>query len=272
MEEIEGDDEGATAAAAVTSGLLQAKEEVNGRRNERPREPWKGMYVKSIVYAGLDAIVTCFSLISSISAAHRSSAVDVLVLGIANLVADAISMGFGDFVSSSTEKEVSAEERAVTKWDVINNIRPQKLELLHQYQSLGMGTDDATTVVNIFAKYKDILVDEKMMAEKGMVPPDESDKPWKNGLVTFIAFVVFGSAPLLSFIILIPFTNSDTLKFVGACVLSVLALGFLGIAKAKIAGQNYVLSASITIFNGAIAAAAAYALGWILRNVAGLED
>ncbi|KAK0580448.1 hypothetical protein LWI29_002069 [Acer saccharum] len=256
MEEIEGDDEGAIAR------LLQAEGKVNGRRNERPREPWKGMYVKSIVYAGLDAIVTCFSLISSISASHSSSAVNVLVLGVANLVADAISMGFGDFVSSSTEKEVEAEERAVTKWDVTNNIRPQKLELLYQYESLGMDI-----VVNIFAKYKDILVDEKTTAGT-----DESEKPWKNGLVTFLAFLVFGSAPLLSFIILIPFTNSDTLKFVGACVLSVLALGFLGIAKAKIAGQNYVFSASITILNGAIAAAAAYTLGWILRNVAGLED
>ncbi|KAK3194908.1 hypothetical protein Dsin_026218 [Dipteronia sinensis] len=252
---------------APPPGCYRQRREVNGRRNERPREPWKGMYVKSIVYAGLDAIITCFSLISSISAAQRSSAVDVLVLGVANLVADAISMGFGDFVSSGTEKEVVAEERAVTKWDVTNNIRPQKLELLHQYQSLGMDIDDATTVVNIFAKYKDILVDEKMTAEL-----DESEKPWKNGLVTFLAFLVFGSAPLLSFIILIPFTNSDTLKFVGACVLSVLALGFLGIAKAKIAGQNYVFSASITILNGAIAAAAAYTLGWILRNVAGLED
>lgn len=40
---------------------------------ERPKGPWKGDYVKSIVYAGLDAIVTCFALISSISAGHLSS-------------------------------------------------------------------------------------------------------------------------------------------------------------------------------------------------------
>ncbi|KAL5796284.1 hypothetical protein ACOSQ2_001104 [Xanthoceras sorbifolium] len=273
MDEIEGDE----GAAEATARLLQAEggdieenEEINGR-NERPREPWKGVYVKSIVYAGLDAIVTCFSLISSISAARHSSA-DVLVLGFANLVADGISMGFGDFVSSSTEKEVAAEERAVIGWDVTNNSRPEQLDLLHQYQALGMDINDAATVVSIFTKYKDILVDEKMTVEKGMLPPNGSDKPWKNGLVTFAAFLMFGSAPLLSFIVLIPFTNSDTLKFAGACILSALALAFLGIAKARIAGQNYALSASITIFNGAIAAAAAYALGWILRNVAGLED
>lgn len=49
---------------------------INGgmRKSERPKEPpWKGEFVKSIVYAGLDAIVTSFSLISSISAGRLSS-------------------------------------------------------------------------------------------------------------------------------------------------------------------------------------------------------
>lgn len=44
-----------------------------GSKNGRPQEPWKGDFVKSIVYGGLDAIVTSFSLISSISAGHLSS-------------------------------------------------------------------------------------------------------------------------------------------------------------------------------------------------------
>ncbi|KAL4621758.1 hypothetical protein ACB092_06G252400 [Castanea dentata] len=198
--------------------------------------------------------------------------VDVLVLGFSNLVADGISMGFGDFVSSSTEKDVAAKERAVTAWDVTNHGGNEQEELLRQYQALGMDISDATTVVNIFAKYKDIFVDEKMMAHKGILPPDEADKPWKNGLVTFVAFLVFGSAPLLSFIILIPFTNNDSIKFVGACILSALALVLLGMAKAKIAGQNYGFSTAITLFTGAIAAAAAYTLGSVLKNVAGVQD
>ncbi|KAG8391746.1 hypothetical protein BUALT_Bualt01G0219100 [Buddleja alternifolia] len=241
------------------------------RKNGRPKEPWKGEFVKSIVYAGMDAIVTSFSLISSISAGHLSS-VDVLVLGISNLVADGISMGFGDFMSSSTERDVAVKERSVTEWDVENHQSFQQQELIQRYQALGMNATDASTVVNIFAKYQDILVDEKMATEKGMVPLDQTDKPWKNGLVTFVAFLVFGCAPILAFIILIPFTNSDKIKFIGACVLSALALAILGIAKAKAAGQNYMVSAGITVFNGAIAGAAAYGIGWTLRNVAGLEE
>ena len=129
---------------------------------------------------------------------------------------------------------------------------------------------DLYKVVSIFAEYKNILVQEKMMAH-GRLPPEEAEKPWKNGLVTFVAFLVFGSAPLLSFIVLIPFTNNDLVKFAGACILSAVALALLGIAKAKIAGQHYALSVAVTLFNGAAAAAAAYVVGWTLKNIAGLE-
>ncbi|KAM1903886.1 hypothetical protein ACFX13_041339 [Malus domestica] len=98
----------------VMNGTIGSDDGKKKSRSERPKEPWKGEYAKSILYAGLDAIITSFSLISSICAS-RISSVDVLVLGFANLVADGISMGFGDFTSSSSEKEVASKERAVTE-------------------------------------------------------------------------------------------------------------------------------------------------------------
>lgn len=263
-------DERGGNSGATTTRLLRAEESGVESNSERPKEPWKGEYAKSIVYAGLDAIITCFSLISSISASSSSS-VEVLVLGFANLVADAISMGFGDFVSGSTEQDVINEERRVSEWDVMNHMGNEQTELVRHYQALGMDYNDAIMIVNMFTKYKDILVDQRMVADRGMVPTEHEVKPWKNGIVTFISFMLFGFAPLLSFIILIPFTDSDTVKFVGACLVSALALTFLGVAKARIACQNYMFSTAITIFTGAIAAAAAYFLGWLLKHVAGVE-
>ncbi|TKY65505.1 Vacuolar iron transporter 1 [Spatholobus suberectus] len=218
------------SSGGTTTRLLRTAAEDGGyseRKSERPREPWKGEYVKSTVFAGLDAIITCFSLISSISAS-TSSSVGVLVLGFSNLVADAISMGFGDFVSASSEQDVITEERRVTEWDVMNQRDKEQRELVKHYQALGMDNNDATMVVSIFTKYNGILVDQRMVADKGMLPADQEVKPWKNGLVTFASFMLFGSTPLLSFIILIPFTDSDTVKFVSACLVSALALALLG--------------------------------------------
>lgn len=67
---------GATTTAALLRSVVVADgetEEKNIIWKERPKEPWKGEYVRSIVYAGLDAIITSFSLISSISAGRLSS-------------------------------------------------------------------------------------------------------------------------------------------------------------------------------------------------------
>lgn len=127
-------------------------------------------------------------------------------------------------------------------------------------------------VVNIFTKYKDIMVDQRMMADKGVLPADQEVKPWKNGLVTFASFMLFGSVPLLSFIILIPFTDNESIKFVSACLASALALALLGVAKARIAGQNIMFSVAVTLFSGSIAAASAYLVGWMLKHIAGLES
>ncbi|XP_042515883.1 uncharacterized protein LOC122090106 [Macadamia integrifolia] len=161
-------------------------------------------------------------------------------------------MGFGDFVSSSTERDMAAKERMVTEWEITNqngHSRPQEDYLIQRYQALGMEFHDAINVVKVFSKYKDILVDEKMTAEKRMLPPDQAENPWKNGLITFAAFLIFRSFPLLSFIILLPFTRNESIKFWVACALFTLALAILGLAKAKIAGQNYALSIAATLFN-----------------------
>ncbi|GAA0164972.1 hypothetical protein LIER_20487 [Lithospermum erythrorhizon] len=66
---------------AENSNRVPLVEAINGgdmedniiRENERPKEPWKGEFARSIVYSGLDAIITSFSLISSISAGNLSS-------------------------------------------------------------------------------------------------------------------------------------------------------------------------------------------------------
>lgn len=73
-------------------------------------------------------------------------AVDILVLGFANLVADGISKGFWDYVSSRTQRDVAPKKRSATEWDVINQHKPQKQGLLQHYQALGMDLTDANTV------------------------------------------------------------------------------------------------------------------------------
>lgn len=119
----------------------------------------------------------------------------------------------------------------------------------------------------MFSKYKDIMVDERMATQRGLLPPRETENQWKSGLIAFATFMVFGSLPLLSFIVLIPFKYNDSVKFLVASALSVVSLSLLGFAKASISREKYLKSVSATLFNGCIAAACAYLVGWMLSSV-----
>ncbi|MCO5564363.1 hypothetical protein L7F22_018023 [Adiantum nelumboides] len=149
--------------------------------NDRPVE------AKSIVYGGLDAIVTSFALVASISGSNHSSGA-VLVLGFANLLADGISMGFGDFVSSSTENDLAFTYRKAMGWKVRKDPHTQLLNLVSTYKDHGMDESDAQMLVDCFSKYRNLFLDQKMTMEQGLVIPDPSESLWKNGCVTFLSF------------------------------------------------------------------------------------
>ncbi|KAG0576376.1 hypothetical protein M758_5G089900 [Ceratodon purpureus] len=239
---------------------------------ERPKEGgWGGDYLKSIVYGGLDAIVTSFALVASVSGGDLPAGA-VLVLGFANLIADGISMGYGDFLSSTAEKDYSANQQLIADWEIENNIHGEMLELVSAYQEQGMEKDDADKVVDILSKYKDIMADQKLTMTQGVLPPDPEDSPFKNGCVTFVSFLAFGSTPLLTYLILTPITDSKDIKFLGACIVTILALALLGAAKARISGERILSSMAVVVFNGGIAAAAAYGISYLLNNVFGIQE
>lgn len=230
-----------------------------------------GDYLKSIVYGGLDAIVTSFALVASVSGGDLPAGA-VLVLGFANLIADGISMGYGDYLSSKAENDYAANQQLIADWEVENDIHSEMMDLVSAYQEQGMEKDDADKIVDILSKYKDIMADMKLTMTQGLLPPDAEDSPFKNGCVTFISFLAFGSTPLLTYLILKPFTSSNDVKFLSACIVTILALALLGAAKARISGQNMLSSIAVVVFNGGIAAAAAYGISYLLNNVFQIQE
>ena len=73
-------------------------------------------YVKSIVFGGLDGVITTFSTIASSFGGAQTVQV-VITLAVANLIADAISMGVGDFLSSHAEYQYLVAEKGREAWE-----------------------------------------------------------------------------------------------------------------------------------------------------------
>lgn len=68
-----------------------------------------GKYIKSLVYGGLDGIITTFAVVSGVAGASLAVRV-VIILGFANLLADGISMAVGDYLSTKSENEYAESD------------------------------------------------------------------------------------------------------------------------------------------------------------------
>lgn len=230
-----------------------------------------GKYIKSVVYGGLDGIITVFAVVASIAGSGLGVSV-VIIMGVASLLADGISMGMGDFLSSKAENDYTTEEKKRELWECENYIEGEIDEMIKLYMGKGMEEKDATQMVTIMSKYRDIFVDIMMVEELGLMPVDDSDSPLKNGLVTFGAFLIFGCIPLISYIIPVAAHLWLEGAFIVACVVTLLAMFFLGTLTAKFSPQKWYISGIWIAVNGGAAAAVAYLIGWALSAIVGTSS
>jgi vacuolar iron transporter family protein len=224
-----------------------------------------GKYIKSVVYGGMDGIVTTFAVVAGVNGASLSAGV-VLILGFANLVADGLSMSIGDYLSSKSEQEYRKAERAREQWEVDNYPEGEKKELRELYEAKGIPGADAHAMVETVARHPKAWVDIMMVEELGILPEEQS--PLKNALTTFVSFGVFGFIPLLATILArsVPFLAANA--FPVSAGLVAVTLFTLGAAKTRITGRPWLGSGLETLVVGGITAAAAWAVGKLLGGLA----
>lgn len=225
----------------------------------------KGQYIKSLIYGGLDGIITTFAVVAGVSGASLSAGI-VLILGFANLFADGLSMGIGDFLSTKAEIEYQQAERERELWEVEHYAEGERVEMIELYMEKGISKEDSEAMVGIISKYKDAWVDIMMVEELGIVVDKKS--PLKNALVTFFSFAIFGFIPLLAYVLssFIPVVQENTFLIAG--ILTGLTLFLLGTLKVLITAKNWFVSGFEMLIVGGIAAFAAYGIGVLLAGLA----
>lgn len=232
-------------------------------------------FVKSMLFGGLDGIITTFAIIAA-SVGAGYSFEKILLLGISKILADATSMGVGDFISERAELDYHRSEMKREQHELIHKPNAERLEMIEIYMKKGMTEEHAGTVVDILMK-NDQLLDVMMVDELGIFPPDEDANPLKNGAVTFCSFVAFGSVPLWLYAICLgaDYGNLDVegtttreynTVFGLAIMFTLLTLFSLGAVNAQITKQPKLKAGLMTMLNGGAATALSYLIGWALER------
>ncbi|KAJ1444768.1 Ccc1 family [Pelagophyceae sp. CCMP2097] len=262
-EDIEG------SAAAHDARLIESAEETHASTAT-------GEFIKSLVFGGIDGICTTFAIVAAVAGAGLSTNT-VILMGVANLIADGLAMGLGDYLSEIAELGFVKHEFKREKWEYENYPEGEYREMVDLYvEKKGFTREDAETVMGVLIKYPKAFVETMCVDELGFIAPDDvEDFPaWKKGLITMIAFDVFGSVPLLVYVFAkaLPKAPTPEALFVVSAIATALTLFLLGFVKASFTKQNKFSSGSMMLMNGSLAAGAAYGVGAILNKFLDLKQ
>jgi DNA damage-binding protein 1 len=253
---------------ANASAQVHKKKEIEmGLKDSSPENHQKsGEFIKSVVLGGLDGIVTTFAVVSGATGGGLGIEV-ILVLGFSNILADALSMGVGDALSSKAEQEYILAEKDREIWEMENYPEGEIQEMIDIFTKKGMTKVDSELIIRKYAEYPELFVEFMMNFELDLPIPNEDDNPWKHGLVTFCSFVFFGLFPLLGYAVLYNTSISESDLFIISCNVSAIMFFILGAVKTKFSKKKWYYGGIEILVMGSSTAAVSYLVGFLVEII-----
>lgn len=215
-------------------------------------------YIRDWVYGGIDGAVTTFAIVSGVVGAALPTKV-VLILGIANLLADGFSMAASNYSGTKTEVDDVERLRDIERRHIRLAPDGERQEIRQIMRNKGLSGDALEEAVHAITYNEETWIDTMLVEEYGL-PPVIRD-PLKSGLATFSAFIICGAVPLLAFL-----TSLDD-PFTASLVMTAAVFFAIGAIKSKWSLQLWWRSAFETLFIGLFAAALAYGVGYLLGGI-----
>jgi VIT1/CCC1 family predicted Fe2+/Mn2+ transporter len=221
------------------------------RHTERHRTDSIG-WLRAAVLGANDGIVSTASLVIGVAAAHADHS-SILITGVAGLVAGAMSMAAGEYVSVHSQADTEKADLAREKAELVNDHAAELRELAGIYMARGLTKELALQVA------------EQLMAHDalGAHARDElgisgafSAKPIQAALASAASFAV-GAALPLAVVAFAP--EVELIVWVSAA--SLVFLMVLGAVSAKVGGANRLMGAWRVAFWGALAMAITAGVG-----------
>ena len=215
-------------------------------------------WLRAAVLGANDGIVSTASLILGVAAASAPRA-DVLVAGIAGLVAGAMSMAAGEYVSVSSQADTEHADLARERAELANQPELEREELAHIYVRRGVE-------ITLARQVADQLMAKDALAAHAHDELGISDfstaRPIQAALTSAATFSIGAAMPLL-LVVLAPPASLPIMVSVG----SLAFLGLLGGVGARVGGANIMRATIRVTFWGALAMALTAGIGALVGKM-----
>ncbi|KAL4637979.1 hypothetical protein ACB092_03G118000 [Castanea dentata] len=217
--------------------------------------------VRDIILGVSDGLTVPFALAAGLSGADVSSSI-ILIAGIAEVAAGAISMGLGGYLAAKSEADHYARELKREQEEIIAVPDIEAAECAEILAQFGAEPHEYEPVVNALRRNPTAWVDFMMKFELGLEKPDPM-RALQSAITIAFSYIVGGVVPLLPYM-LIPIARK---ALIASVVVTLLALLIFGLAKGYLTGNQPFKSAFQTVLIGAIASAAAFSIAKLFQHI-----
>jgi VIT1/CCC1 family predicted Fe2+/Mn2+ transporter len=209
-------------------------------------------WLRASVLGANDGIVSIAGLVLGVAGA-TNSATAILMAGVAGIVAGAISMAAGEYVSVSSSRDTEKAILEKERYELENFPERELKQLIAIYREKGLTEKTSELVAQELSK-KDVFAAHAHMELN--IDPNNLTNPWHAALASSGAFLLGALIPL--FAIVIP---SSSMKVPVAFISVIIALAITGILSAKAGGANVMKATIRVVAGGALAMVVTYAIG-----------
>jgi VIT1/CCC1 family predicted Fe2+/Mn2+ transporter len=217
-------------------------------------------WLRAAVLGSDDAIVSTASLMLGVAATSASKEA-VLVAGVAGLVAGAMSMAVGEFVSVSSQRDAELADIEVEKHELAGEPEEELRELAAIYVRRGLDTELAMKVAEQLSAHDRIgahLRDELGIEGTSLA------RPFQAAWISAASFASFAVLPIGALLVAPPFLRSYAIA-----ALSLASLAALGALGGRLGGAPVARASLRVTVGGALAMAVTAAIGRILGSSGG---
>jgi VIT1/CCC1 family predicted Fe2+/Mn2+ transporter len=217
-------------------------------------------WLRAGVLGANDGIVSVAALLVGVAAATTDIG-PIMIAGVAGLAAGAISMGLGEYVSVSSQRDSELALIAKEKQELIDQPEFELAELASIYEHKGLSHATAKKVAQELTDHDPIrahLEAELNILEAHIV------NPWAAAMSSMISFFAGALLPFLTVIF-----AAEQYRIPAVIVASIIALAGTGAAGAYLGGSSMAKSVIRVVIGGAIALAVTFAIGSLFNTSVG---
>ena len=213
-----------------------------------------GGWARAAVFGVSDGLVSNVALILGFAGASTDAAL-VRVAGVAGLLAGAVSMAAGEYISITAQNELVVREIERERQSLIDEPFRETMELANIYEKRGLGPDQARRLATAVHADPDVALDVHAREELGVDPADLA-KPIVASGASLVAFAVGAFLPLIPWLFV-----GGAAAVIASIIIGAVAAAAVGAVLATFTERSKIRTALRQVLVAAVACAFTSAVG-----------